>query len=203
MEINKRTLCVTRNTQREQEFEFIFYGRVVTVESNFLDDGDNFSVAVYLDSSNKLEEDMILHGVFDSAGGSFGREDFENFSNLAEEIIDTIKNFVLDTLFGENGLITKHNYNFDKYNRLITSNVSLSRLIKHLENIYNKYGDMPVEGNIIGGDRGHVSSLCVMNDNDYGEQELSLLVEVEDERADTPIFNVYEYPSMENIELNK
>lgn len=81
------------------------------------------------------------------------------------------------------------------------SNIKLSRLIKHLENIYNKYGDMPVEGNIINGERGYVSSLCVMKDNSYEEEELALLVEVEPEDKDIPVFSVYEYPSMTTIEL--
>lgn len=201
MEINKETLKVIKDTQREQEFTFNYIGHTVTVESNFLDDFDNFSVTVYLDSPNKLEEDMILHGVFDSAGGTYGREDFEDFSNFDEEVIDTIKNFVLDTLFGETGLISKYDFNIDEQGHLIESNITLSRLIKHLENIYNKYGDMPVEGNIISGDRGYVSSLCVMKDDSYEEQELSLLIEVEGETKGTPVFDVYEYPSMNEINL--
>lgn len=80
-------------------------------------------------------------------------------------------------------------------------NMTLTRLIKHLENIYKKYGDMSVESNIINGERGYVSSLCVIKEDDYGEDELSLLVEVEPECKDIPVFTVYEYPSMRIIEL--
>ena len=80
-------------------------------------------------------------------------------------------------------------------------NMTLTRLIKHLENIYKKYGDMSVKSNIINGERGYVSSLCVIKDDDYDEDELSLLVEVEPECKDIPVFTVYEYPSMRIIEL--
>lgn len=83
----------------------------------------------------------------------------------------------------------------------MAKNMTLKRLIQHLENIYTKYGDMPVEGNIISGERGYVSSLCVIKEYDFGEDELSLLVEVEPECKDIPVFTVYEYPSMKTIEL--
>ena len=80
-------------------------------------------------------------------------------------------------------------------------NMTLTRLIKHLENIYKKYGDMSVESNIINGERGYVSSLCVNKEDNCGEDKLSLLVEVEPECKDIPVFTVYEYPSMRIIEL--
>lgn len=58
-----------------------------------------------------------------------------------------------------------------------------------------------MEGNIINGERGCVSSLCVIKDDSYGEDELGLLVEVEPECGDVPVFTAYEYPSMKTIDL--
>lgn len=83
-------------------------------------------------------------------------------------------------------------------------NIKLSRLIKHLKNIYNKYGDMPVEGNVICGERGTIPSLCVLKDDEYGEEELILLVEFQQENnGSAKSFIAYEYPSMEDITLDK
>ena len=83
------------------------------------------------------------------------------------------------------------------------SNISLDKFIKYLQTIRNKYGDIPVQGNIICGERGSVVSLCVINDNDYEEEdkELILLVEVVPETKDISNGNfcLYEYPSMEEI----
>lgn len=81
--------------------------------------------------------------------------------------------------------------------------INLDKFIKHLQTIRNKYGDIPVQGNIICGERGSVVSLCVINDDDYDEEdkELMLLVEVAPETKDISNggFYLYEYPSMEEI----
>ena len=81
--------------------------------------------------------------------------------------------------------------------------INLDEFIKHLQTIRNKYGDIPVQGNIICGERGSVASLCVINDDDYDEEdkELMLLVEVAPETKDISNgdFYLYEYPSMEEI----
>ena len=81
--------------------------------------------------------------------------------------------------------------------------INLDEFIKHLQTIRNKYGDIPVQGNIICGERGSVVSLCVINDNDYNgeDKELMLLVEVvpEAKYISTDDFYLYEYPSMEEI----
>ena len=83
------------------------------------------------------------------------------------------------------------------------SYISLDKFIKHLQTIRDKYGDIPVQGNIICGERGSVVSLCVINDNDYNgeDKELMLLVEVVPETKDisNSDFYLYEYPSMEEI----
>lgn len=81
--------------------------------------------------------------------------------------------------------------------------INLDEFIKNLQTIRNKYGDIPVQGNIICGERGSVVSLCVINDDDYGDEdkELMLLVEVVPETKDISKgdFYLYEYPSMEEI----
>ena len=81
--------------------------------------------------------------------------------------------------------------------------INLDEFIKHLQTIRNKYGDIPVQGNIICGERGSVVSLCVVNDDDYDDEdkELMLLVEVAPETKDigNGDFYLYEYPSMEEI----
>ena len=81
--------------------------------------------------------------------------------------------------------------------------INLDEFIKHLQTIRNKYGNIPVQGNIICGERGSVVSLCVINDDDYDEEdkELMLLVEVAPETKDISNgdFYLYEYPSMKEI----
>ena len=81
--------------------------------------------------------------------------------------------------------------------------INLDEFIKHLQTIRNKYGDIPVQGNIICGERGSVVSLCVINDNDYNEEdkELMLLVEVAPETKDISNNDLYlyEYPSTKEI----
>ena len=81
--------------------------------------------------------------------------------------------------------------------------INLDEFIKHLQTIRNKYGDIPVQGNIICGERGSVVSLCVINDDDYDEEdkELILLAEIVPETKDiiNDSFYLYEYLSMEEI----
>ena len=78
----------------------------------------------------------------------------------------------------------------------MNKNMTLKRLIKHLENIYTQYGDMPVEGNIINGDNCWVSALCV----DRTDEEPTLFIEVEISE-DIPLFTVYEYPSNQPVRI--
>lgn len=82
--------------------------------------------------------------------------------------------------------------------------MTLKRLIQHLENIYTEYGNIPVEGNIICGERGALSSLCVINGDSYEDSEKILLIEVLSESMGcNKLFSAYEYPSMKTIELVK
>lgn len=79
-------------------------------------------------------------------------------------------------------------------------NLTLNKLIEHLQRIRDKYGNMPVEGNVVCDERGLISSLCVLKNDEY--EELKLLIETEVESRlnnSIPLFNVYEYPSMEEI----
>ena len=82
------------------------------------------------------------------------------------------------------------------------NNLTLNKLIEHLQRIQSKYGNMPVEANIINGERGLISSLCVLKDDEYEEEELKLLIEMEVESDldnSIPLLSVYEYPSMEEV----
>lgn len=82
------------------------------------------------------------------------------------------------------------------------ANVDLEQLIQHLQAIHAKYGNMPVEGNVICGERGTIPSLCVIKDDEYGEEELVLLIETQVESDGfAKSFSAYEYPSMEDITL--
>lgn len=87
--------------------------------------------------------------------------------------------------------------------------MKLSRLITYLKRIQNVYGDMEIEGNIIGGERMSFTSLCVEDNYAQGFSQLdsgdryNLLIEFETEDSDyTPLFNCYEYPSNKNICIN-
>ena len=82
------------------------------------------------------------------------------------------------------------------------NNLTLNKLIEHLQRIRDKYGNMPVEGNVICGERGLIPSLCVLKDDEYEELELKLLIETEVESCldnSIPLFSVYEYPSMKEV----
>ena len=73
-------------------------------------------------------------------------------------------------------------------------NLTLNKLIEHLQNIQQTYGNMPVYGNIISDEDCYVSSLCV----DTSEDEPQLLIEVE-KSTDIPVFSTYDYPSMKEL----
>lgn len=82
------------------------------------------------------------------------------------------------------------------------NNLTLNKLIEHLQRIRDKYGNMPVEGNVVCDERGLISSLCVLKDDEYDELELKLLIEIEVESRlgnSIPLFSVYEYPSMKEV----
>ena len=49
------------------------------------------------------------------------------------------------------------------------NNLTLNKLIEHLQRIRDKYGNMPVEGNVVCDERGLISSLCALKDNEYDE----------------------------------
>ena len=79
-------------------------------------------------------------------------------------------------------------------------NLTLNKLIEHLQRIRDKYGNMPVEGNVVCDERGLISSLCVLKNDEY--EELKLLIETEVESRlnnSIPLFSVYEYPSMKEV----
>lgn len=82
------------------------------------------------------------------------------------------------------------------------ANIDLENFIKHLQAIQTKYGNIPVEGNIICGERGTIPSLCVFKNDGYSVDGLVLLVEIRQESyGAAKSFTAYEYPSMENITL--
>ena len=74
------------------------------------------------------------------------------------------------------------------------NNLTLNKLIEHLQRIRDKYGNMSVSANIISDENCFVSSLCV----DTTDDEPTLLIEVE-KAEDIPLFSVYEYLSMEEV----
>lgn len=81
-------------------------------------------------------------------------------------------------------------------------NLHLSEFIEDLQLIYEEYGDLPVKGNIICGERGTLSSMCIINDDHYEEREKTLLIETLPESFGcSGLFSAYEYPSMKNISL--
>ena len=88
------------------------------------------------------------------------------------------------------------------------SNLTIHRLIQHLQNIENIYGNIPVRANIISQETGYVSALCVTNDTAYADNEAeqyTLLIEVEPENMfnGIPILDVYEYPSLKEINIKE
>lgn len=86
--------------------------------------------------------------------------------------------------------------------------MKLSELIDKLQKIQNKYGNMTIEGNILGGERMELSSLCIEDNFKYGmcdensDVRYNLLIELEEYCGQwKPLLRVYEYPSNEDVEL--
>lgn len=125
--IDKNSLQIKKNTKREQVFTFNIFNPVtltfdtITVKTNFLDDFDNFGITVTHDTWLPENEGEIMHGVFDSDGGTY--DDFEVYISLEggnnEEYIKVIEEFILNVLYGDNGLISKYTYEIDKNGRLV------------------------------------------------------------------------------------
>lgn len=125
--IDKNSLQIKKNTKREQMFTFNVFNPVtlmfdtITVETNFLDDFDNFGITVTHDTLLPENEGKIMYGVFDSDGGTY--DDFEVYINLEEdnneEYIKVIEDFVLTVLYGDNGLISKYTYEIDENGKLV------------------------------------------------------------------------------------
>ena len=125
--IDKSSLQIKKNTKREQVFTFSVFNPVtlmfdtITVETNFLDDFDNFGITVTHDTWLPENEGEIMYGVFDSDGGAY--DDFEVYVNLEEdnneEYIKVVEDFILTVLYGDNGLISKYTYEIDENGKLV------------------------------------------------------------------------------------
>lgn len=125
--IDKNSLQIKKNTKRKQTFTFNVLNPVtlmlntITVETNFLDDFDNFGITVTHDTWLPENEGEIMYGVFDSDGGTY--DGFEVYVNLEEdnneEYIKVIEEFILAILYGDNGLISKYTYEIDKDGKLV------------------------------------------------------------------------------------
>lgn len=125
--IDKNSLQIKKNTKREQVFTFNVFNPVtfmldtITVETNFLDDFDNFGITVTHDTLLPENEGKIMYGVFDSDGGTY--DDFEVYVNLEEdnneEYIKAIEDFILVVLYGDKGLISQYKYEIDENDNLV------------------------------------------------------------------------------------
>lgn len=129
--IDKCSLQIKKNTKREQVFTFNVLNLItstlntiidtITVETNFLDDFDNFGITVTHDSLLPENEGKIMYGVFDSDSGTY--DGFEIYVNLEEnnneEYIKAIEDFILTVLYGDNGLISKYAYEIDEDGKLV------------------------------------------------------------------------------------
>lgn len=125
--INKKSLQIKEDTKRGQVFTFGILNSLtltvdtITVETNFLDNFDNFDITVTHDSWLPENNGTIMHGIFDSDGGSY--DYFEVYINLEkdnnEEYIKTIEDFILTVLYGDNGLINQYEYEIDENGNLI------------------------------------------------------------------------------------
>lgn len=113
IEVNVKT-----DTREEITFEIIINETYsYLVEALLIEDTDTFSIRAYDTihaNVNPYNENEVMHGLFDSDGGTF--EGFEIEINLEEgnnqEIINLLENEVLEVLFNKrNGLTTKYNYN--------------------------------------------------------------------------------------------
>lgn len=125
--VNKKTLQIKKDTKRRQVFIFGVLNSLtltvdtITVEINFLDDFDNFSITVVHDSWLPENDGIIMHGIFDSDGGTY--DGFEVYVNLEEdnneEYIKVVEDFILTVLYGDSGLISQYKYEIDEYGNLI------------------------------------------------------------------------------------
>ena len=117
--IDKNSLAIKEDSKREQEFTFKVYNQSlqqfdnITVKSHFLDDGDHFGISILHDTWNEYRLGCIAYGVFDSVGNTF--DDFSIYIDGHDEYMAMVEEFVLNTLFGDTGLITKYTYEFDEY----------------------------------------------------------------------------------------
>ena len=125
--IDKNSLQIKKNTKRKQVFTFSVFNELtdrfdtITVETNFLDDFDNFGITVTHDTWLPENEGKIMYGVFDSDGGTY--DDFETYINLEEDnheqYIKLVEDFILTVLYGDDGLISKYTYKIDKDGKLV------------------------------------------------------------------------------------
>lgn len=124
--VNKKSLQIKKDTKRGQIFTFDVLNPLtltcdtITVETNFLDDFDNFGITVTHDSWLPENDGQIMCGVFDSDGGSY--DGFEVYINLEkdnnEDYIKVLEDFILDVLYGDDGLITQYEYKIDEDGKL-------------------------------------------------------------------------------------
>lgn len=125
--IDKNSLQIKKNTKIKQVFTFDVLNPTtlmldsITVETNFLDDFDNFGITVTHDSLLPENEGKIMYGVFDSDGGTY--DGFEVYVNLEddnnEEYVKVIEDFTLTVLYGSRGLISKYTYEIDEDGKLV------------------------------------------------------------------------------------
>lgn len=124
--INKKSLQIKKDTKKEQIFTFDILNPLtltcdtITVETNFLYDYDNFGITVTHNNWLPENDGEIMYGVFDSDGGTYGG--FEVYVNLEkdnnEDYIKLTEDFILDVLYGDNGLIKQYEYKIDEDGKL-------------------------------------------------------------------------------------
>lgn len=125
--VNRNSLQIKKNTKKEQVFTFNVLNSVtlmldtITVETNFLNDFDNFGITVTHDSWLPENDGKIMYGVFDGDGRSY--DGFDVYVNLEEdnneEYIKAIEDFILTVLYGDNGLAKQYKYEIDESGNLI------------------------------------------------------------------------------------
>ena len=124
--VNKKSLQIKKDTKRKQIFTFNILNPLkltcdtITVKTNFLDDFDIFGITVTHDTLLPENEGTIMYGVFDSDGGTY--DGFEVYINLEkdnnEDYIKVVEDFILDVLYGDNGLIKQYEYKIDENGKL-------------------------------------------------------------------------------------